>query len=259
MHQTPVVAITGHPSWSEEAAVLLRELGFQRVDILERDKYVSRLADSLAAMVLVDGDEADWQFWAVTPKVTQATRRIPVIVVADDDSVLEAARRCGADGTFPPDRLRDDLPDYLDDFARVRSEEDRAHLLEQCAEPLPPLALEGIQRFNAGEYYAQHDLFEEQWFAESGPVRDLYQGILQVGVAYYQITRGNYRGALKMLLRSTQWLLALPDECQGVDVGQLREDSMRVRAELESMAPDQITKFDRGLLKPVRVVSQEGA
>jgi len=54
--------------------------------------------------------------------------------------------------------------------------------------------------------------------ATSGPVRELYRAILQVGIAYYQIERGNHRGALKMLLRSVQWLAMLPDRCQGIDV-----------------------------------------
>jgi hypothetical protein len=88
-------------------------------------------------------------------------------------------------------------------------------------------------------------------------VRDLYRAILQVGVAYYQITRGNPRGALKMLLRSVQWIAILPDVCQGVDVKRLRDDSYGVRAALESMDPDDIAAFDPRLLKPVQMVDSE--
>jgi predicted metal-dependent hydrolase len=120
---------------------------------------------------------------------------------------------------------------------------------------LPPQALEGVEKFNAGEFYKQHDLFEALWVAEQGPVRDLYRAILQVGVAYYQILRGNHRGALKMLLRSIQWLLILPDACQGVDVKQLRADAARVRAELERIGPADLATFDRGLLRPVKLIS----
>jgi predicted metal-dependent hydrolase len=77
---------------------------------------------------------------------------------------------------------------------------------------------------------------------------------LQVGIAYYQIERGNHRGALKMLLRSVQWLAILPDACQGIDVRQLREDSQRVRAALEALNPLEIGSFDRALLKPLRII-----
>src|SRR3954471_10299011 len=124
----------------------------------------------------------------------------------------------------------------------------------ECQESLPSLGLEAVALFNTGEYHAQHDLFEELWRQTRGPVRDLYQGTLQVGIAYYQITRGNHRGALKMLRRSARWLAPLPDVCQGIDVKQLREDSVVVRTELERMKPEEIANFDRSLLKPVQMV-----
>lgn len=105
--------------------------------------------------------------------------------------------------------------------------------------------------FNAGRYYKQHDLFEALWVETSNPVRDLYRAILQVGVAYYQVERNNYRGARKMLMRAVQWLEILPDVCQTVDVGQLRTDAYRVRAALEALPKDATEGFDRALLKPV--------
>jgi predicted metal-dependent hydrolase len=127
----------------------------------------------------------------------------------------------------------------------------------QCQDELPPLAAQGVEKFNAGEYYPQHDLFEEQWRETEGRVRDLYQGILQVGVAYYQIERGNYRGALKMLKRSARWLSKLPDVCQGIDVRQFREDSGRIRAALETMNSANVGEFDRRLFKPVVLVKKK--
>ena len=60
-----------------------------------------------------------------------------------------------------------------------------------------------------------------------------------------------------MLLRSVQWLTMLPDVCQGINIKQLREDSYRVRAELERMAPDDISQFDRSFLKPVQMVEKQ--
>jgi uncharacterized protein len=122
----------------------------------------------------------------------------------------------------------------------------------QCAEAMPADGLLGIEKFNAGEYYPQHDLFEALWVAEAGPVRDLYRAILQVGVAYYQVTRGNFRGAAKMLKRSVQWLDRLPNSCRGVDVAQLRVDSAAVRAELARVGEDGMDQFDHSLLKGVK-------
>jgi predicted metal-dependent hydrolase len=121
-----------------------------------------------------------------------------------------------------------------------------------CSEPLPTDALDAIRLFNAGEYYKQHDLLEALWRAEPRPIRRLYQGILEIGVAYYQITRGNRRGALKMLMRGLRWLDQLPDACQGVDVARLRADARAVQAALAA-SPD-LARFDAALLKPVHLL-----
>lgn len=129
-------------------------------------------------------------------------------------------------------------------------------LHDQCAEPLPDAARAAIALFNAGEYYAQHDAFELLWAAEPRPIRDLYRAILQVGVAYYQITRGNERGGWKMLKRAERWLAPLPPVCQGVDVAALTADAAAVRLELERRAAlVAAPPFDQALLKGVRLLA----
>ena len=112
-----------------------------------------------------------------------------------------------------------------------------------------------IARFNAGDYYDQHDFFEALWMAEPGPVRDLYRAILQVGVAYHHITQGNPRGALKMLRRSAQWFASLPDVCQGVDVRQLREDAAAVEAALRAADGADFDAAEWLPLPPLRTIS----
>jgi predicted metal-dependent hydrolase len=202
----------------------------------------------------VDGTQPDWQAWAVTPRASAATRRIPVIVMTADPM---AARAAGASAVLDPgDWLA--LPALIQELARPDEAVMRAALADGCAEPLPPDAVEAIRRFNAGDYYRQHDLFEALWMADDRPIRDLYRAILQVGIAYYHISGGNPRGALKMLLKSQQWLAPLPDVCQGVDVAGLRRDAAAVRAELERLGEAQFGAFDHSLLKPVRLVRDPG-
>lgn len=121
-----------------------------------------------------------------------------------------------------------------------------------CEEPLPPLAEEAIRLFNAGEYHAQHDLFEEVWREEPRRIRDLYQGVLQVGLAYYHIVQGNRRGALKMFKRSERWLKDLPDACQTIDIGALKADAARAKAAVLALTDDTMSEFDMTLLQPVK-------
>jgi hypothetical protein len=255
MDETPLLVITGAPGWIGEAKRLAAALGWRAAHYAERAGYVARLADDHAALIMVDGADTDWRFWTTTPKASPATRRVPVVVVSDAAQVRAAAVDAGADFAIPADFIGTELPAIMRRHARVQDAALREALREQCAAPLPDAAREAIAQFNAGEYYRQHDLLEALWVEEQGPVRDLYRAILQVGVAYYQVTRGSRRGALKMLLRAIQWLNILPDVCQGVDVRALREDALRVRDALERMGEDgDMAAFDRALLRPVRLV-----
>ncbi len=217
----------------------------------QRAGYVSLLVDSHVALILVDGRMNDWLFWVATPKSNPASRRIPLLLVMDDPSA--EAHLSGADLVLSRADLKHEGRRLIRDLARVPDPGEMTQLTCECQEALPDLAQEGIKQFNAGEYYRQHDLFEELWMQTDGPVRNLYRAILQIGVAYYQIERSNHRGAHKMLMRSVQWLAMMPDECQGVNVNALRADSYRVRTTLEQLAEDQIDQFDQNLLQPVKL------
>lgn len=244
------VIFAGSPDWAQQARAAL-PAGYQLLKRTELAGYGRQLVETRAAMILVDGALDDWQRWTSVPKSNAATRRIPVILVSEDAEQRSQAPKAGADFAFAPSDFLREFPRLLREVARVPDPAILAELQDDCQGALPPLAQEGVRKFNAGEYYKQHDLFEELWMATESPVRDLYRAILQVGVGYYQIQRGNYRGALKMLQRSVQWLLVLPDECQGVNVKKLREDSFRVREELERLGEGRFHEFDPSLIQGV--------
>lgn len=244
-----VVIVAGDPAWLEGAAAVLGQLSIDVRQCYQHGDVVTRLAEDHAAMLLVD-EACDWRSWIAAVKQSPATRRIPVVVVGQAEG--EPALAYGADACVPAADLQSRLPILVGRLARLPDPVHQEVLCSQCREPLPPEAYDGIVQFNAGAYYRQHDVFEALWMAEDGPVRDLYRAILQVGVAYYQVTRGNRVGAIKMLLRTLQWLADLPDVCQGVNVQALREDSTRVRQVLEQT--DDLADFDLSLLKPVRLV-----
>lgn len=203
-------------------------------------------------MVFIDALNSEWKPITLLCKTNAATRRIPICLISDDAATRAEALLSGAELALSRAEVQADLEALLADFARVPDAEKLARLECECGQALPPMALEGVALFNRGEYYRQHDLFEALWMETAGPARDLYRAILQVGVAYYQIERGNYRGALKMLQRSVQWLYPLPDVCQGVDVAQLRRDSYAVRGELQRLGADRLDEFDRSLIKNLR-------
>ncbi len=249
----PVVGLWGTPAWAGRAMQLLREAGFAPVTYAPTERWLDTLLDRYPALLLVDATQPAWATWVIALKAEQATRRVPVLVVAAQRTIERMAQEAGADGVLWLDDLDRTLVERAGALAWRMDAVTRALLACQCAQPLPPLGQQGVRHFNAGEYYAQHEAFEAQWMAERGPVRELYRAILQVGVAYYHVTRGNHAGALRMLQRSVQWFARLPDVCQGVDVRQLREDAERARHVLQALPAEQIASFDRSLLRPIRL------
>ncbi len=99
---------------------------------------------------------------------------------------------------------------------------------------LHPRALAGVRKFNNGAYFEAHEELEAAWLAEKGALRDLYQGILQLGVACYHLERGNYAGALKVVRRGRERLASFQNEVLGIDVGRIREDAARLEAYLSA-------------------------
>ena len=122
-----------------------------------------------------------------------------------------------------------------------------------CTSPLPNHAVEGIRLFNAGKYWLAHEALEAAWRAEPGSVRDLYRGILQAGVVYLHLERGNLPGALKVYRRCRKWLGLFPDVCCGVEVAKLRRDLENAIEEARQLGADRLDEFDRALFKPVEV------
>ena len=140
------------------------------------------------------------------------------------------------------------MPALLKKHARIV---DVDKLAEHCKRPLPPLVLEGINLFNQGEFYKCHDALEEAWKQDRSVGRDLYRAILQIGIAYFQIGRGNYRGGLKMLLRVRQWLDPLPPVCRGINIAKLRTDSQAVQEALTVLGAEHIADFDHSLFTKI--------
>lgn len=217
-------------------------------------RLFDRMTSWQPALLLFDLNNAGvpWREWIAALKSAAATRRIPVMCFGShmDVTTMKTARSMGADVVLARSRFTADMPALFQRYARIP---DRAATSVACSEPLSDLARRGIERFNEGDYYAAHDALEEAWMMDEGPGRDLYRGMLQVGIAYYQIEKNNYRGAVKMLLRVRQWLDPLPDTCRGVDVARLRADADRVYAALLALGEGQIGLFDRQLFGAIQV------
>jgi uncharacterized protein len=106
------------------------------------------------------------------------------------------------------------------------------------------LALKGIEEFNKGEFYECHEYLEEAWMREPKRVRFLYQGILQVGVGFYHLGNGNWRGATSLLRKGTIRLKEFEPATLGIDVTRLVQECERCLEELEELGRERVGEFD---------------
>jgi uncharacterized protein len=86
---------------------------------------------------------------------------------------------------------------------------------------------------------------------EPGRVRFLYQGILQVGVGFYHLQNGNWRGATGVMRGGIERLREFEPETLGLDVARLVRESERCLEELERLGRDRVREFDTARIPKV--------
>lgn len=99
-----------------------------------------------------------------------------------------------------------------------------------CCDRAPtPEMLHAFEQFNRGEYWEQHETLEMVWRRETDPtIRNFYKGILQVGVGFHHLRKGNYNGVIKVLGRGVNYLKPYAPACYGVDIARLIDEASQV-------------------------------
>jgi predicted metal-dependent hydrolase len=124
----------------------------------------------------------------------------------------------------------------------------------RCDAPPPSELLHAIEQFARGEYFEQHETLENLWRATRAPIRELYHGILQIGVGLHHLRRGNHHGAAVLLEEGIERLRPFTPACQRVDVDALIREATRARERLIALGPDRIGEFDWSVAPRVRLV-----
>ena len=75
----------------------------------------------------------------------------------------------------------------------------------------------GINFFNAGQYFEAHEAWEELWRQTGGPLRLYYQGLVQSAVGLHHLGRGNLNGARAQLGKALQKLEQYPEAFCRID------------------------------------------
>ena len=125
-----------------------------------------------------------------------------------------------------------------------------------CLEAPSPGLLKGIEEFNRGEFYECHDTLEALWVAESCPVRHLYQGILQVAVAFYHLRAGRFRPVVTLLTRGSNYLEPFAPVCMGVDVAGLLRGAAGCLSQVQALGAERLHEFDWSLVPEIGIAEQ---
>ncbi len=198
-----------------------------------QEAFLQAMDTLLPVLALVDLHvEANWASAIQSCKLRPHTRSIPIYGFGQhtDVSTLTRAREVGADQAWARSRIIAGLPRLLDKHIRPEP-----CILAGSEDDMPDLVREGIRLFNERQFHAQHEAFEEAWIQESQPVRDMYQGVLQTGLAFHQIQARNRAGAIKMFGRGIPRLRSLPDVVQGIQVQRLVTEALTL---FEQLTPE---------------------
>jgi predicted metal-dependent hydrolase len=98
---------------------------------------------------------------------------------------------------------------------------------------MDPLVARGIELFNRGEFFEAHEVWEEAWTPERDPRRLFLQSLIHVTVGAYHATRGNPDGAGRQLRKALRKMEAYLPAYEGVNLAQLREDTLRLLGAVE--------------------------
>ncbi len=123
----------------------------------------------------------------------------------------------------------------------------------RCTDPPPAGLLAGIDLFNQREFFDCHEILEDIWRADRDPVRLLYQGILQIGVGFYHLGNGNWRGAIALMTRGIDKVERCGTRCMGVETAKLVDESRLCLSLLHRLGAERIGEFDWSLVPVIAV------
>ncbi len=219
------------------------------------EAFVDAVDQHFPVLLLVDLDTpGDWQLAITRCKLRPQSRQIPLYAFGShvDVVALRTARQAGADHAWARSKLMAELVDVVGQHIHPPVE-----YLAGWDDKLSDLARQGLHEFNQGEYFEQHEHLEAAWLAEPRPIRAMYQGILQIGVAFLLIQRGNWLGAIKLFRRGLPRLRSLPPVCQGVNIHALRLAAEAVHAEVTALGPTRLAEFDQSRFPKIEFTDSE--
>lgn len=229
--------------------MVLAAMGNRVVDVHISDHVSDNEADDPAARHLLPGDgELPWS--ALLRAISGSGYAGPLMIegpLGTDGDGMDQVRTL-----FAP-LIRSVFP-FPPDASRVS--DDPAAEYGSAGPATPPAGvLKGIALFNQRRFHAQHEEIEHEWHAERGPVRRLYQGMLQIGVGYHHALNGNYRGAVSLLADGIAKTSSFTPRAMGIETGRLVARSQACLDQITALGPHRIAAFDPASIPTIELAA----
>ncbi len=137
-------------------------------------EFVTAVDRYFPVLGLIDlATPGDWAAAIARCKLLPHTAHMPIIAFGShvDVETLKAARKAGADHAWARSKLMEELVAVVDRYLQPP-----VCYPAGWDEPLSDLARAGIELFNQGEYFEQHELLEQAWLAEPLAIRECTRG-----------------------------------------------------------------------------------
>jgi len=77
---------------------------------------------------------------------------------------------------------------------------------------------QGIDLFNRRYFFEAHDVWEEIWKAERGPLRNFFKGLIHLAGGFHHFQNGNYRGSVALFTSGIGYLRPYAPAQMGIDL-----------------------------------------
>ena len=112
------------------------------------------------------------------------------------------------------------------------------------SEIMPEEFWQGVEQFNAGQFYACHDILEALWIDSIEPDKTFYQGILQIAVGLYHLSNHNHRGAMILLGEGSNRLRRYLPDYGSINVEELFTQSVDLLKTLQEKSLEPVANSE---------------
>lgn len=114
----------------------------------------------------------------------------------------------------------------------------------------------GAVLFNHHLFFEVHEVLEAQWVQEVDPERRFLQGLIQIAVAFYHQSNGNWRGTVSLLNDGLDKIKSYAPAYLGVEIAAFAAELETCQSQIERLGPEGIGQFQTENIPRMRFLPQ---